>query len=408
MSDKADIYMCPGFGRDAHPCDRRSPTGRFALDHGQAVVKARNSDRAVHDTRRTCGVPQRLGEPVRTLHLLQRQEERSRRSWREEPELSQGCRPRLLRSERNALAMPDPPKAGIGDRAGPPQGRTPAETQGGLAKPLRSTSPQPRFSPNSGHQCRWLLLGLSHVGDDVERQSGRGLDTSYRSGCSTSPPTRRSGNVRLAAPSCGPRRSGVCCTPPRRSRGLSPGRTPASRACARTRRQPWLGVVAGGGVPVGHRGRRRRPGRAAGPGRQFEPRLVPKGARRLRRPRRHDHLAVRRRDDGPRHPAPPGPHARHRAVARHDLQDHRRGAGGGQGLAGPPAGGDLPDRLPRRAGGEGPRRRTRSATGPRTSPSASTWTGSSTCSGSGSRPPRAPSSGPGCAPSCATAASATC
>ena len=39
MSDKADIYMCPGFGRDAHPCDRRSPTGRFALDHGQAVVR---------------------------------------------------------------------------------------------------------------------------------------------------------------------------------------------------------------------------------------------------------------------------------------------------------------------------------------------------------------------------------
>jgi hypothetical protein len=39
MSDKADIYMCPGFGRDPHPADRRSPTGRFALDHGQAVVR---------------------------------------------------------------------------------------------------------------------------------------------------------------------------------------------------------------------------------------------------------------------------------------------------------------------------------------------------------------------------------
>ncbi len=47
---------------------------------------------------------------------------------------------------------------------------------------------------------------------------------------------------------------------------------------------------------------------------------------------------------------------------------------------------------------------TRSATRPPTSPSGSTWTGSSTCWGSGCRPPRARSSGPGCAPSCATAA----
>ena len=65
----------------------------------------------------------------------------------------------------------------------------------------------------------------------------------------------------------------------------------------------------------------------------------------------------------------------------------------------PAAGGALPDHLPRRAGGEGPRRRTRSATRPRTSPSGSTWTASSTCWGSGCRPPRARSSGPGCAPS---------
>ena len=44
----------------------------------------------------------------------------------------------------------------------------------------------------------------------------------------------------------------------------------------------------------------------------------------------------------------------------------------------------------------------------RTWPSGSTWTGSSTCWGSGCRPPRGRSSGPGCAPSCATAACATC
>ena len=43
----------------------------------------------------------------------------------------------------------------------------------------------------------------------------------------------------------------------------------------------------------------------------------------------------------------------------------------------------------------------RSATRPPTSPSGSTWTGSSTCWGSGCRPRRARSSGPGSAPSCA-------
>ena len=45
---------------------------------------------------------------------------------------------------------------------------------------------------------------------------------------------------------------------------------------------------------------------------------------------------------------------------------------------------------------------------PPTSPSGSIWTGSSTCWGSGCRPPRGRSSGPGSAPSCATAASVTC
>ena len=48
------------------------------------------------------------------------------------------------------------------------------------------------------------------------------------------------------------------------------------------------------------------------------------------------------------------------------------------------------------------------ATGPRTSPSGSISTGSSTCSGSGSRPSRGRSSGPGCARSCVTAGCATC
>ena len=135
--------------------------------------------------------------------------------------------------------------------------------------------------------------------------------------------------------------------------------------------------------------------------RRFEPRLVPKGATPPRRPGRADHQPLRRRDDGPRHPGPPGPHARHRAVPRHDLQDHRRGPGRGQGLAVPAVGGALPDRLPGRDRGERSATGTRSGTRPRTSPSASTWTASSTFSGSGCRPPRARSSGPGSAPSCA-------
>lgn len=44
MSNNVDIYWCPGFGRDAHPADRRSDTGRFALDHGQAVVQHWNKE----------------------------------------------------------------------------------------------------------------------------------------------------------------------------------------------------------------------------------------------------------------------------------------------------------------------------------------------------------------------------
>ena len=76
---------------------------------------------------------------------------------------------------------------------------------------------------------------------------------------------------------------------------------------------------------------------------------------------------------------------------------------GGQGLADPAAGGDLPDRLPRRAGGEGPRRAPGPQPGRPPGRRASTSTGSSTSWGSGCRPPKAPSSGPGSAPSCATA-----
>ena len=128
----------------------------------------------------------------------------------------------------------------------------------------------------------------------------------------------------------------------------------------------------------------------------FEPRLVPKGSRRLAgglddmiislyaggmtvRDIEH-HLARTLGAEMSR---------------RDDLQDHRRGARRGQGLADPAAGRGLSDRLLRRDGGEGPRRRVTCATRPRTSPSASTSTGSSTCWASGSRPPRAPSSGLG-------------
>ena len=133
----------------------------------------------------------------------------------------------------------------------------------------------------------------------------------------------------------------------------------------------------------------------------FAPRLVPKGARRAGRPGRDDHQPVRRRDDGARHPAPPGRHAGHRAVPRDHLQRS-------------------PTRSLEEVKAWQParwRRSTRSstwtrwwsrsatartcATRPPTSPSGSTWTGSSTCWGSGCRPPRARSSGPGCAPSCA-------
>ena len=93
-----------------------------------------------------------------------------------------------------------------------------------------------------------------------------------------------------------------------------------------------------------------RAGHPAGPGRQLRAAAGPQGHPPRRRPGRHDRVAVRGWDDGARHPASPGPHAGHRAVPRDDLHDHRCGARGGQGLADPPVGGALPDRLPGRAG----------------------------------------------------------
>ena len=91
----------------------------------------------------------------------------------------------------------------------------------------------------------------------------------------------------------------------------------------------------------------------------FAPRLVAKGQRRLGG---LDEMIISLFAGGMTVrdiPASPGRHPGHRAVPRDDRQRHRRGAGGGQGVADPAAGGLLPDRVPRRAGGEGPRRRPR-------------------------------------------------
>ena len=71
---------------------------------------------------------------------------------------------------------------------------------------------------------------------------------------------------------------------------------------------------------AGHRGRRGRAGHPAGPGGQLRAAAGAQGRPPRRRPGRDDHLAVRGWDDGARHPAPPGPHAGHRAVPRDDLQ----------------------------------------------------------------------------------------
>jgi putative transposase len=79
-----------------------------------------------------------------------------------------------------------------------------------------------------------------------------------------------------------------------------------------------------------------------------------------------------------------------------------------QGLAVPAAGGDLPDPLPGRAGGEGARRPPGAQQGRAPGRRGRPGRVCGTCSASGCRPPRGRSSGPGCAPSCATAGCATC
>jgi Transposase, Mutator family len=92
----------------------------------------------------------------------------------------------------------------------------------------------------------------------------------------------------------------------------------------------------------------------------FEPRLVPKGARRVGGGLDEIIISLYAggmtvRDIG---------HHLHRTLGvelSHDTiwQDHRRGGRGGQGLAAPAAGPGLPDHLDLRPGGEGPRRRAR-------------------------------------------------
>ena len=91
----------------------------------------------------------------------------------------------------------------------------------------------------------------------------------------------------------------------------------------------------------------------------FASALVPKGARRLGGLEDMIISLYAGRDDDPRHPAPPGLHARHRPVARDDQQRHRGCRRGGHGLAVTAVGAVLSRRLPRRAGGQGPRRRPR-------------------------------------------------
>ena len=88
----------------------------------------------------------------------------------------------------------------------------------------------------------------------------------------------------------------------------------------------------------------------------FEPRLVPKGQRRLGG---LDEIIISLyaggmtvRDIGHHLERTLGTELSHDTI----WKDHRRGHRGGQGLAGPPARRGLPHRLPRCAGGEGPRR----------------------------------------------------
>ena len=107
---------------------------------------------------------------------------------------------------------------------------------------------------------------------------------------------------------------------------------------------------------AGHRGRAGAAGHAAGPAGQLRAAAGAQGCPPRRRAGRDDRVAVRGRDDRARHLPPSGPHAGDGAVPRHHLHDHRRGVGGGQGLADPAAGGALPDPLPGRPGDQGPGR----------------------------------------------------
>jgi hypothetical protein len=158
----------------------------------------------------------------------------------------------------------------------------------------------------------------------------------------------------------------------------------------------------------GHRGRRHRVGPASGPELHVR---VGAGAQGRPPPGRaggHDHQPVRRRDDDPRHPAPPGVHAGHRAVARDDQQGHRRRRRGGHRVADPPARGVLPGDLPRRARGQDPRRGARVQPGRAHRRRGRHGRRQARPGDLGPSQPRARSSGRRCAPSSPTAASRTC
>ena len=145
---------------------------------------------------------------------------------------------------------------------------------------------------------------------------------------------------------------------------------------------------------------------ATRPGRHVHPAAGAEGQPPAGRAGRHDHLAVRGRDDGPRHRAPPGaprsaPSCRHETISK--ITDEV--ARGGAGLAAPPAGGVLPGGLPRRAGGEGPRRRARAQQGRAHRRRRRHGRHQARAGDLGADQPRARSSGPGSAPSWPTAAS---
>ena len=89
----------------------------------------------------------------------------------------------------------------------------------------------------------------------------------------------------------------------------------------------------------------------------FEPKIVPKGQRRLGQVDDMILSLVCPRHDHPRHPGAPGRGLRRRGQPRADLQRDQRGGRGDHRLADPAAGRGLPDRLHRRPGREGQGRR---------------------------------------------------